>query len=91
LDVKELVLGINEIDATFSAINQALGLTIFVLISFDMVGGVSSMFLLAEKISSQKDIFEEDDPIFFYLIYIFYIQLKTITFSYITYNAHAKV
>jgi len=56
-----------------------------------MVGGVSTMFLLAQKMALQRDIFEKDDPFILYLIYITYIQLKTVTVSFISYRAHAKV
>ncbi|KAL7030144.1 hypothetical protein ACKWTF_006546 [Chironomus riparius] len=55
-----------------------------------MVGGVSTMFLFAQKIALQRDIFENDDHFIMYFVYIFYIQLKTITISFISYRAYSK-
>ena len=82
---------INDIDVLFEAVNKTFGMLMLTIISHDFMGGFVTMFMLAQKVASRRDIFLEDDSITLYIICIIYIQLKIVTISYISHRAYEKV
>ncbi|KAL7030147.1 hypothetical protein ACKWTF_006547 [Chironomus riparius] len=88
--IQALVEVINDIDVLFDAVNKTFGMLMLTIISHDFMGGFVTMFMLAQKVASRRDIFSEDDFIMLYIICIIYIQIKIMTFSYISHRAYEK-
>lgn len=86
-----LVKIINENDVIFTIINKAFCVQMFFLIMHILLMGISTMFLLAHKITSHENIFDDDSPIIAYLVCVLYLHLKIAQISFISYRADQKV
>ncbi|KAL7030140.1 hypothetical protein ACKWTF_006544 [Chironomus riparius] len=90
-NISELIKFINKIDEIFTIINKAFGVQIFFFVMQLMLMGISTMFMLAHKITSSEDIFDEDSPIEAYLICLLHLHLKIAQISFMSYKADQKV
>ena len=86
-----LVKIINEVDTIFTMINKAFSVQMFFIVMHIMLMGISTMFMLAHKITSNKNIFDDDSPIITYLVCLFYLHLKIAQISFISYRTDQKV
>lgn len=86
----ELIKLINDMDFIFTIINKIFSIQIFFFVMHIMSMGISTTFMLAHKITSKGNIFEEDSPIIAYLICEFHIHLKIAQISFISYLADQK-
>ena len=82
---------INQIDVIFTIINKVFSVQIFAFVLHIMLMGISTMFMLAHKITSSSDIFDEDSPIIAYIICGLHLHFKIAQISFVSYRAEQKV
>jgi hypothetical protein len=87
----KIVKLINEIDELHSTINKAFAAEMFIIVMHLLFMGISTMFMLAHKITSNVDIFLEDSPIIAYLICLIFLHVKIAQICFISYRAEQKV
>ena len=90
-NISELIKLINKIDEIFTVINKAFSVQIFFFVMHIMLMGISTMFMLAHKITSKDNIFDEDSPVEAYLICECHLHLKIAQISFMSYKADQKV
>lgn len=91
VDLENVIKDSGKINALFTAINKALGTQIYFIVSYSIFSGVSTMFIAAQKIATEKNLFTRDASFAEYVIFMLYIQLKVWQISYYSHKAYAKV
>ena len=91
MNCDDLLDTIGDVNVLLSNINSTFGPQLLVIISNYLIVGVSLAFMIAHRISSNKDIFQNDASFSVYIASVIHVQYKIFQISYIGYKMQTKV
>lgn len=90
-EIGYFIEAMNDLKALFPKINKSFGLQLMFIISNILITGITTCFTLAVKISTKRDLFEEDGTYLTYIVCIAQIQFGVVQISFFTHMLHEKV